>query len=72
LRIVDALDEAAAAFYAAYGLMRLPDSLRLVRPRRLAADRTLSTPSESALIPLDQKWPVPSAPASAFMPIWQV
>jgi GNAT superfamily N-acetyltransferase len=28
--IVDALDEAAAGFYAAHGFVRLPDSLRLV------------------------------------------
>jgi predicted GNAT family N-acyltransferase len=36
--IVDALDEAAAGFffYAAYGFVRLPDSLRLVLPMRLA------------------------------------
>ncbi len=32
----DALDEAAAGFYAAYGFVRLPDSLRLVLPMRLA------------------------------------
>ncbi len=30
--IVNALDEAAAAFYAAHGFVRLPDSLRLVLP----------------------------------------
>jgi GNAT superfamily N-acetyltransferase len=34
--IVDALDEQAVAFYAAHGLVRLPDSLRLVLPMRLA------------------------------------
>jgi predicted GNAT family N-acyltransferase len=34
--IVDALDEAASGFYAAYGFVRLPDSLRLVLPMRLA------------------------------------
>ena len=34
--IVDALDEAAAGFYAAHGFVRLPDSLRLVLPMRLA------------------------------------
>lgn len=34
--IVDALDEAAAAFYAAHGFVRLPNSLRLVLPMRLA------------------------------------
>src|ERR1700744_5815435 len=30
--IVDALDEAAAGFYAAHGFVRLPDSLRLLVP----------------------------------------
>jgi GNAT superfamily N-acetyltransferase len=30
--IVDTLDEVAAGFYAAHGLVRLPDSLRLVMP----------------------------------------
>src|ERR1700689_1558518 len=34
--IVDALDEAAAGLYAAYGFVRLPDSLRLVMPMRQA------------------------------------
>jgi hypothetical protein len=34
--IVDALDEAAAGFYAAYGFVRRPDSLRLVLPMRQA------------------------------------
>ena len=34
--IVDALDEAAAGFYAAHGFVRLPDQLRLVLPMRLA------------------------------------
>ncbi len=34
--VVDALDEAAVDFYAAHGLVRLPDSLRLVLPMRLA------------------------------------
>jgi hypothetical protein len=33
---VDALDEAAAGFYAAHGFMRLPDSLRLIMPMRQA------------------------------------
>ena len=37
--IADALDEAAAGFYAAYGFVRLPDSLRLVLPMRLACGR---------------------------------
>lgn len=32
--VVDALDEPAAAFYAAHGFIRLPDSLRLVLPMR--------------------------------------
>ncbi|MET4700733.1 GNAT superfamily N-acetyltransferase [Constrictibacter sp. MBR-5] len=35
--VVDALDETAAAFYAAHGFVRLPDSPRLVLPMRLAA-----------------------------------
>ena len=34
--VVDALDEAAARFYAAHGVVRLADSLRLVLPMRLA------------------------------------
>lgn len=34
--VVDALNEPAADFYAAHGLVRLPDSLRLVLPMRLA------------------------------------
>jgi hypothetical protein len=34
--IVDALDERAVDFYAAHGLVRLPDSARLVLPMRLA------------------------------------
>jgi predicted GNAT family N-acyltransferase len=34
--IVDALDEPAAGFYATHGFVRLPDSLRLVLPMRLA------------------------------------
>ncbi len=34
--IVDALDEPAAGFYTAHGFVRLPDSLRLVLPMRLA------------------------------------
>ena len=37
--IVDALDEAAAGFYAAHGFVRLPNSLRLVLPMRLASGR---------------------------------
>jgi predicted GNAT family N-acyltransferase len=35
--IVDALDEPAAGFYAAHGFVRLPESLRLVLPMRLAS-----------------------------------
>jgi predicted GNAT family N-acyltransferase len=35
--VVDALDETAAGFYAAHGFVRLPDSLRLVLPMRMAA-----------------------------------
>ena len=34
--IVDALDEAAAGFYATHGFVRLPDSLRLIMPMRRA------------------------------------
>ena len=37
--VVDALDEAAAGFYAAHGFVRLPDSLRLVLPMCLAGGR---------------------------------
>ena len=37
--VVDALDESAAGFYAAHGFVRLPDSLRLVLPMRLAGGR---------------------------------
>ncbi|MEO9130050.1 MAG: GNAT family N-acetyltransferase [Sphingomonas sp.] len=33
--VVDAIDEAAAAFYAAFGFIRLPDSLRLILPMRV-------------------------------------
>ena len=36
MMIVDALDEAAAGFYAAHGFVRLPESLRLVMPMRQA------------------------------------
>ena len=35
--VVDALDEAAAGFYAAHGFVRLPGALRLVLPMRMAA-----------------------------------
>jgi predicted GNAT family N-acyltransferase len=38
--VVDALDEQAAGFYATHGFVRLPDSLRLVLPMRLAGGRT--------------------------------
>lgn len=34
--VVDALDESGAGFYTAHGFVRLPDSLRLVLPMRLA------------------------------------
>ncbi len=37
--VVDAIDESAAGFYAAHGFVRLPDSLRLVLPMRLAGGR---------------------------------
>ena len=37
--VVDARDESAAGFYAAHGFVRLPDSLRLVLPMRLAGGR---------------------------------
>jgi GNAT superfamily N-acetyltransferase len=33
--VVDALDDGAAAFYAAHGFVRLPESLRLVLPMRV-------------------------------------
>ena len=36
--VVDALDEAAARFYAAHGFVRLPDSSRLVLSMRLAGE----------------------------------
>jgi predicted GNAT family N-acyltransferase len=38
--VVDALDETAAGFYAAHGFVRLPDSLRLVLPMRVASGST--------------------------------
>jgi GNAT superfamily N-acetyltransferase len=38
--MVAALDEAAAGFYAAHGFVRLPDSLRLVLPMRMALGST--------------------------------
>ena len=38
--VVDALDETAAGFYAAHGFVRLPDSLRLVLPMRMASGST--------------------------------
>ena len=38
--VVDALDEAAAGFYAAHGFVRLPDSPRLVLPMRMAPGST--------------------------------
>lgn len=36
--VVDAIDEAAAGFYAAHGFVRLPDSFRLVLPMRTAGE----------------------------------
>ena len=38
--VVDALYEAAAGFCAAHGFVRLPDSLRLVLPMRMASGST--------------------------------
>jgi hypothetical protein len=35
--VVDALDERAAGFFAAHGFIRLPESLRLVRPTQTLA-----------------------------------
>jgi GNAT superfamily N-acetyltransferase len=35
--VVDALDERAAAFYAAHGFIRMPESMRLVLPMRTIA-----------------------------------
>jgi hypothetical protein len=35
--VVDALDEKAAAFYAAHGFVRLPESPRLVLPMKALA-----------------------------------
>ena len=40
--VVDALDEGAAAFYAAHGFVRLPESLRLVLPI-LSINRMMSS-----------------------------
>ncbi len=40
--VVDALDEAAAAFYSAHGFVKLPDSLRLVLPMR-AVERMVAS-----------------------------
>lgn len=41
--VVDALDEAAAGFYAAHGFIRLPESLRLVLPMRVV-ERMVASP----------------------------
>ncbi|MEP7012332.1 MAG: GNAT family N-acetyltransferase [Acidobacteriota bacterium] len=41
--VVDALDEAAAAFYTAHSFVKLPDSLRLVLPMRLVERIIAST-----------------------------
>ena len=35
--VVDAIDEAAADFYGAFGFVRLPDSLRLIVPMSIIA-----------------------------------
>ena len=37
MAVVDALDEAAAGFYAAHGFVRLTDTMRLVLPMLLAS-----------------------------------
>jgi hypothetical protein len=41
--VVDALDDGAAAFYAAHGFVRLPESLRLVLPMRLVERMVVSS-----------------------------
>ena len=41
--VVDALDDGAAAFYAAHGFIRLPESLRLVLPMRTVAQMVART-----------------------------
>ncbi|MHB1104492.1 MAG: GNAT family N-acetyltransferase [Devosia sp.] len=41
--VVDALDDGAAAFYAAHGFVRLPESLRLVLPMRVVERMMAST-----------------------------
>jgi predicted GNAT family N-acyltransferase len=41
--VVDALDDSAAAFYAAHGFVRLPESLRLVLPMRLVERMVVSS-----------------------------
>lgn len=43
MMVVDAIDEAAAEFYAAHGFVRLPESLRLVLPMRLIEQLIAST-----------------------------
>lgn len=40
--VVDALDDDAAAFYAAHGFVRLPESLRLVLPMRVVENMLAS------------------------------
>ncbi len=42
--MVEALDDPAARFYTAHGFVRLPDSLRLVLPKRLANGRLNHNP----------------------------
>jgi predicted GNAT family N-acyltransferase len=41
--VVDALDDGAAAFYAAHGFVRLPESQRLVLPMRLVERMVVSS-----------------------------
>lgn len=36
--VVDASDDNAASFYAAYGFIRLPESMRLVLPTQTLAE----------------------------------
>jgi GNAT superfamily N-acetyltransferase len=47
--VVDALDEAAARFYAAHGFVRLPDSMRLAMPMRVVEKLVQATPQTSNL-----------------------
>jgi GNAT superfamily N-acetyltransferase len=45
--VVDAIDERAAAFYAAHGFLRLPESMRLVLPMETVAKLFAGGPSVS-------------------------